>query len=77
MNELKNKLNIDKLRQLPWKRIALIGAPCLLIVVLALVFSLVTNKPAPTQKNTTETNTPSTMLKILEAFADLIESQLK
>ena len=48
MNELKNKLNIDKLRQLPWKRIALIGAPCLLIVVLALVFSLVTNKPAPT-----------------------------
>ena len=48
MNELKTKLNIEKLRQLPWKRIALIAAPCLLIIVLALVFSLVSDKPSPT-----------------------------
>lgn len=47
MNELKSKLNIEKLRQLPWKRIGLIGAPCLLIVVVALVFSLVGGKPSP------------------------------
>ena len=47
MNELKSKLNIEKLRQLPWKRIGLIGAPCLLIVVVALVFSLVGGNPSP------------------------------
>ena len=47
MNELKNKLNIERLKQLPWKRIGLIGAPCLLIIVLALVFSLTGDKPSP------------------------------
>lgn len=47
MNELKNKLNIGRLKQLPWKRIGLIGAPCLLIIVLALVFSLTGDKPSP------------------------------
>ena len=47
MNELKNKLNIEGLKQLPWKRIGLIGAPCVLIVALALVFSLLGDKPAP------------------------------
>ena len=52
MNELKNKLNIEKFRQLPWKRIGLIGAPCLMIIVLALVFSLVSDKPSPTPETT-------------------------
>lgn len=47
MNELKNKLNIARLKQLPWKRIGLIGVPCMLIVVLALVFSLLGDKPSP------------------------------
>ena len=47
MNELKNKLNIERLKQLPWKRIGLIGGPCVLIVALALVFSLLGDKPAP------------------------------
>ena len=47
MNELKNKLNIERLKQLPWKRIGLIGVPCMLIVVLALVFSLLGDKPSP------------------------------
>lgn len=58
MNELKTKLNIEKLRQLPWKRIALIAAPCLLIIVLALVFSLVADKPAPAQESQ-ESPTPA------------------
>lgn len=52
MNELKNKLKIEKLRQLPWKRIALIAAPCLLIIAVALVFSLVADKPSPATENT-------------------------
>ena len=58
MNELKTKLNIEKLRQLPWKRIALIAAPCLLIIVVALVFSLVADKPAPAQESQ-ESPTPA------------------
>ena len=58
MNELKAKLNIEKLRQLPWKRIALIAAPCLLIIAVALVFSLVADKPAPAQESQ-ESPTPA------------------
>ena len=86
MNELKNKFNIEKLRQLPWKRICLIGAPCLLIIVLALVFSLVGDKPSPAP-DTTEpsvialpTSTPSpspSAAPVAEEKTELIKTQLK
>ena len=53
MKELLSKLNLDKLRRLPYKRVCLIAAPCLLIIVLALVFSLVSgDKSAPVPENT-------------------------
>ena len=90
MNELKNKFNIEKLRQLPWKRICLIGAPCLLIIVLALVFSLVGDKPSPAPDTTepsvialpasTPSPTPSpspSAAPVAEEKTELIKTQLK
>ena len=90
MNELKNKFNIEKLRQLPWKRICLIGAPCLLIIVLALVFSLVGDKPSPAPDTTEPSvialpaSTPSpspspspSAAPVAEEEAALIKTQLK
>ena len=90
MNELKNKFDIKKLRQLPWKRICLIGAPCLLIIVLALVFSLVGDKPSPAPDTTepsvialpasTPSPTPSpspSAAPVAEEKTELIKTQLK
>ena len=86
MNELKNKFNIEKLRQLPWKRICLIGAPCLLIIVLALVFSLVGDKPSPAPDTTEPSvialpaSTPSpspSAAPVAEEKKELIKTQLK
>ena len=86
MNELKNKFNIEKLRQLPWKRICLIGAPCLLIIVLALVFSLVGDKPSPAPDTTEPSvialpaSTPSpspSAAPVAEEKTELIKTQLK
>ena len=86
MNELKNKFNIEKLRQLPWKRICLIGAPCLLIIVLALVFSLVGDKPSPAPEITQPSvialpaSTPSpspSAAPVAEEKTELIKTQLK
>ena len=86
MNELKNKFDIKKLRQLPWKRLCLIGAPCLLIIVLALVFSLVGDKPSPAPDTTepsvialpasTPSPTPSAA-PVAEEKTELIKTQLK
>ena len=90
MNELKNKFDIKKLRQLPWKRVCLIGAPCLLIIVLALVFSLVGDKPSPAPDTTepsvialpasTPSPTPSpspSAAPVAEEKTELIKTQLK
>ncbi len=59
MKELLSKLNLDKLKHLPIKRICLVACPCLLIVVLALVFSLTGSKaePAPALEETTPLDT--------------------
>ena len=54
MKELFRKLKLEKLAQLPYKRICLVAAPCVLILVLALVFSVASGKsePVATPENT-------------------------
>ena len=58
MKEFLSKLNFEKLKALPLKRICLVACPCVLIVALALVFSLTGKKNPPVTDPSPEETVP-------------------
>lgn len=58
MKEILSKLHLEKLKALPFKRICLVACPCVLIVALALVFTLTGKKNPPAADPVPEETAP-------------------